>query len=167
MTGRKDEMPDKEKDRKEIDRRTFLRRAALTGAATAWVAPVVQSIAATPAFAQTVGGTPVPEDCFHSNGGRTGTGCMGACTAAGCTGEACDGTDPDPCNPNYGGEGPCQYLCPSGQGGGNPCCNPGLCDPRNFQCLTVRNCERHGPKYVQIAVYTGLLSGCPPVPPPP
>jgi hypothetical protein len=91
---------------------------------------------------------------------------MGACTAAGCPGEACDGVDPDPCNPNYGGDGPCQYLCPSGQGGGNPCCNPGLCDPANFQCLTVRNCEPHGPKNVQIAVYTGSLSGCPPVPPP-
>jgi hypothetical protein len=150
---------------KELDRRAFLRRAGMTGLAAAWVAPVVQSIAATPAYAQTVGGTPVPEDCFHSVGGQTGEGCMGACTAAGCSGEACDGTDPDPCNPHYGGEGPCQYLCPSGQGGDNPCCNPGLCDPANFECLTVPNCETGGSPTVQIAVYNGSLVGCPPVPP--
>lgn len=158
-------MPDQdrtEQDPKAFDRRAFLRRAALTGVATAWVAPVVQSIAATPAFAQTVGQTPVPEDCFHSSGGPNDTGCMGACTGAGCTGSACDGTDPDPCNPHYGGEGPCQYLCPSGQGGSNPCCNPGLCDPQWFTCLDVPNCE-HGPPTVQIAVYGGPLVGCPPV----
>jgi hypothetical protein len=153
-----------EEERKELGRRAFLRRAALTGVATAWVAPVVQSIAATPAFAQTVGQTPVPEDCFHSVGGQTGAGCMGACTAAGCSGEACDGVDADPCNPHYGGEGPCQYLCPSGQGGGNPCCNPGLCDPQWFTCQTVPNCQENGPPNVQIAVYGGPLVGCPPVP---
>jgi hypothetical protein len=152
---------------KELDRRAFLRRAGMTGLAAAWVAPVVQSIAATPAYATGVGQTPVPEDCFHSDGGETGEGCMGACTAAGCTGEACDGVDPDPCNPHYGGQGPCQYLCPSGQGGGNPCCNPGLCDPANFECLTVPNCEKHGPRTVKIAVYHGSLVGCPPVPPAP
>ena len=46
------DLPDQ--DPKAFNRRSFLRRAALTGVATAWVAPVVQSIAATPAFAQTV-----------------------------------------------------------------------------------------------------------------
>jgi hypothetical protein len=151
-----------EQDPKAFDRRAFLRRAALTGVATAWVAPVVQSIAATPAFAQTVGQTPVPEDCFHSSGGPNDTGCMGACTAS-CTGEACDGLDPDPCNPHYFGDGPCAYLCAPGQGGGNPCCNPHLCDPQFFACLTVPNCERQGPKTVKIAVYSGPLVGCPPV----
>lgn len=155
-----------EKVHKEMDRRTFLRRAALTGVATAWAAPVVQSIAATPAFAQTNGQTPVPEDCFHSIGGETGGGCMGACKASGCKGEACDGVDPDPCNPFYGGDGPCQYLCPSGQGGGNPCCNPGLCTASNFECLTVPNCEPGRPETVQVAIYNGPLVGCPPVPPP-
>jgi hypothetical protein len=147
------------KQSKELDRRAFLRRAGMTGLAAAWVAPVVQSIAATPAYAQTVGQTPVPEDCFHSFDG----GCMAACTAAGCTGGACDGTDPDPCNPHYGGEGPCQYFCPSGQGGNNPCCNPGLCNSANFECLDVPNCEPHGPATVQIAVYHGSLVGCPPL----
>jgi len=153
-----------EKQQKELDRRTFLRRAALTGLATAWVAPAVQSIAATPAFAQTVGQTPVPEDCFHSSGGPNGTGCMGACTTV-CTGEACDGLDPDPCNPHYGGDGPCAYLCAPGTGGGNPCCNPALCDSQWFTCLTVPNCENHGGPTVQIAVYGGPLIGCPPVTP--
>ena len=148
--------------RTELDRRAFLRRAALTGVAAAWVAPVVQSIAATPAFAQTVGQTPVPEDCFHSSGGPNDTGCMGACTQV-CTGEACDGLDPDPCNPHYGGEGPCAYLCAPGTGGGNPCCNPNLCDPRWFACLTVPNCQKPGPRTVKIAVYSGPLVGCPPV----
>ena len=147
-----------EKDRKELDRRTFLRRAAVTGLVTAWAAPAVQSIAATPAFAMTVGQTPVPEDCFKSTG--TTGGCMGACTASGCSGNACDGMDPDPCNPHYGGEGPCQYLCPSGPGGENPCCNPGLCDPQWFTCLDVPNCERANPPTVQIAVYSGPLVGC-------
>ena len=151
-----------EEERNELNRRAFLRRAALTGVATAWIAPVVQSIAATPAFAQAVGQSSIVNDCFHSEGG----GCMDACKASGCTGEACDGVDPDPCNPYYGGDGPCQYLCPSGQGGGNPCCNPGLCDPRNFECRTVPNCEpdkidQH--PTVQIAVYHGSLVGCPPL----
>ena len=155
-------MPELEKDPKELNRRAFLRRAALTGVATAWVAPVVQSIAATPAFAQTVGRTPVLEDCFHSSGGPNDTGCMGACTQV-CTGEACDGLDPDPCNPHYGGDGPCAYLCRPGQGGGNPCCNPGLCLASNFTCLTVANCESHGGPTVKIAVYNGPLVGCPPV----
>jgi hypothetical protein len=150
-----------EKEQKELDRRTFLRRAALTGLATAWVGPAVQSIAATPAFAQTVGQTPVPEDCFHSKGG----GCMAACQASsGCGGSECDGMDEDPCNPQYGKQGPCAFFCEPGQGGDNPCCNPGLCDPANFQCLTIANCEadkigKH--PYVQIAVYTGSLIGCP------
>lgn len=155
-------MPELEKDPKELNRRAFLRRAALTGVATAWVAPVVQSIAATPAFAQTVGATPVVEDCFHSSGGSNDTGCMGACTTV-CTGEACDGLDPDPCNPHYGGDGPCAYLCKPGQGGSNPCCNPGLCLASNFTCLTVPNCESTGGPTVKIAVYSGPLVGCPPV----
>ena len=152
-----------EQDPKAFNRRAFLRRAALTGVATAWVAPVVQSIAATPAFATTVGQTPVPEDCFHSVGGPNDGGCMDACTSAGCTGSACDGVDPDPCNPHYSGQGPCQYLCPSGQGGDNPCCNPGLCNTAYFTCMDVPNCEDHGPTTVQIAVYSGPLAGCPPV----
>ena len=155
-----------EKDRKELDRRTFLRRAAATGLVAAWAAPVVQSVAATPAFATAVGQTPVPNDCFHSVGGPDDKGCMSACKKSGCGGEACDGLDPDPCNLLYGGEGPCAYLCAPGQGGDNPCCNPGLCDPGNFTCTTRDNCEDTGPPTVQIATYTGNLDGCPQVPAP-
>ena len=93
---------------------------------------------------------------------------MEACTANGkCTGNACDGLDPDPCNPLYGGQGPCAYLCAPGQGGDNPCCNPGLCNPENFVCTDVPNCEVNGgPRTVQIATYTGDLMGCPQVPAP-
>jgi hypothetical protein len=133
-------------ERERLDRREFLRRAAAAGAAVAWAAPVVQTIAATPAYAQS-NGTPVP--CFHSVGGPDGGGCMSACTEAmreqGCPkpGEICDGRDPD-----LGGQGPCQAFCPVGQGGDNPCCNPGLCDPGNFRCEGG------------MAVYRGPTTGC-------
>ncbi len=129
-----------------LNRREFLRKAAVTTAAAAWAAPVVRSIAATPAFAQ-VNGTPF---CGHSVGGDGGEGCMGACTSSGAMGELCNGRDPDPNNTQFG-EGPCQWACPSGQGGDNPCCNPGFCDPNNFYFVP-------GMPYVE---YTGALNGCP------
>ncbi len=138
-----------DEERTGFNRRDFLRRAAATTAAAAWAAPVIQTIAATPAHAQTLG-TPVPQDCFHSVGG-TGEGCMGACTGSGCTGNSCDGVDPDPNNPL--GQGPCQFYCPSGQGGDNPCCNPGLCDTSNFVC------HNEGTE-TEFAEYTGSLVGC-------
>ena len=133
-------------EKEGLGRREFLRRAAITGA-VAWAVPVVQTVAATPAYAQEQG-TPLVEDCFKSEG--PGGGCMGACTASGCPGDACDGVDPDPCNPL--GQGPCQFYCPSGSGGDNPCCNPGLCKPENFTCQTVGECT--------IATYGGSLVGC-------
>jgi hypothetical protein len=143
-----------EKESKGLDRRAFLRRAAATGIAAAWAAPVVQSIAATPAFAQQLGTPPVEEPfCGHSVGGQDGGGCMSACTASGCTGDACDGVDPDP-NGLYNNQGPCQFFCPSGQGGDNPCCNRGLCDPANFVC-------HHGDPRGDVAEYTGSTAGCP------
>jgi hypothetical protein len=40
-----------------IGRRRFLRKAAVAGAAAAWATPVVNTITASPAFAQ-VGGSP-------------------------------------------------------------------------------------------------------------
>lgn len=133
---------------KDLSRREFLRRAALTGAAAAWTAPLVQTIAAAPGFAQSAGS---PAPCFHSVGGADGGGCMSACTASGCTGDSCDGVDPDPLNPL--GQGPCQFYCPSGQGGDNPCCNPGLCDPRNFVCHATGTA-------LEFAEYVGPLVGC-------
>jgi hypothetical protein len=125
-------------DKSGLDRREFLRRAAVTTAAAAWAAPVIQTVAASPAFAST-NGTPAPGGCFHSVGGDTGEGCMGACTSSGCTGDACDGFgDPD---------GPCATLCNISPG--NQCCNPGLCVPANFTCVNG------------VAVYGGSLEGCP------
>lgn len=59
--------------RSGIDRRAFLRRAAATGAAVAWAAPVVKTLAGTPALAQT--GTPKDFSyvavCFTCDGGET------------------------------------------------------------------------------------------------
>jgi hypothetical protein len=123
-------------DRKSVERRDFLRKAAVTGAAAAWAAPIVQTVAATPAFAQGTG-TPAGGGCFHSVG--VNGGCMGAC------GTKCGGNQ---CNVAHGG--PCGTYCPPGTGSDNPCCNPGLCDPNNFVC---------GPQG-GTATYTGSLAGC-------
>ncbi|HWC14337.1 MAG TPA: twin-arginine translocation signal domain-containing protein [Actinomycetota bacterium] len=120
---------------KGIERRDFLRKAAATGAAAAWAAPIVNTIAATPAFAQT-GGTPSQGGCFHSLG--MNGGCMGACGGK-CGGNQCGGSG-----------GVCTTYCPPGSGNDNPCCNPGLCEPGNFQCSTTGG----------TATYTGPTTGC-------
>jgi hypothetical protein len=126
----------------ELGRRAFLRRAALTGAAVAWAAPVIQTVTASPAFAQ---GSP-PQDCFHSNSQDPSQGCMNACTSpgTGCTGEQCDGFGGPPGET----QGPCAKYCDTGPG--NHCCNAGLCDPANFHC------DPGDPA----AEYTGPLIGC-------
>lgn len=135
-----------------LSRREVLKRAAIVGG-VAWAAPVVQSLAATPAFAQ---GSPAP--CFKSTGppeiGENG-GCMAACQESGCGGNSCNGLDADPDNPQ--GQGPCQCYCPSGQGASNPCCNTGLCDPSNFTCHNQGTAT-------EWAEYTGSLAGCPAYP---
>ena len=64
---------------------------------------------------------PVPLFCGHSVGANGG--CKGACTAAGFTGNQC--------NPICG-NGQFVGACPVGQGGDNPCCNTGYCNPANF-----------------------------------
>ena len=122
-----------------LKRREFLRRAAIAGAA-AWAAPVVRTMAATPAFASTQG-TP-QQGCFHSNHDPAQS-CMDACTSTGCTGNQCDGFG---CGPN--GCGPCATYC--GTSPGNQCCNSGLCNPGNFHCNPG---DTH-------ATYSGPLSGC-------
>ncbi len=61
------------------------------------------------------------EFCGHSVGANGG--CKGACTSAGFTGKQC--------NPICG-NGQFVGACPVGQGGDNPCCNPGYCNPDNF-----------------------------------
>lgn len=113
-------------DKKSLERRDFLRKAALTGAAAAWAAPVVQTVAATPAFAQT---TTTPATCHHSLGGSTTEGCKGACTSsgAGC-GQQCE----DHCN----------GFCPVNPGAGNDrlCRCSHVCVPANWA-----NCSYVGP----------------------
>lgn len=47
-----------ENERNGFDRRQFLRRAAVAGAAAAWAAPVVKTVVGTPAFARNVTGSP-------------------------------------------------------------------------------------------------------------
>lgn len=141
------------REQEGMDRRNFLRKLAITGAA-AWAAPVIQTVAAGPAFAQEVIGTRAP--CFHSTNNVEGVNCMDQCVQAceaqggnGC-GNLCDGMDVDSCNPL--GDGPCQTFCASGQGGDNQCCNPGLCNTSNFQLVVSGTCT-----YVQ---YTGSTVGC-------
>lgn len=84
-----------EEDRNELNRREFLRKAAITGA-VAWAIPVVQSVSATPAFAQTSS----PTCCAHSPSQQGGTGacgdCMQTCAAACGNASGCS----DLCDPN-------------------------------------------------------------------
>lgn len=78
----------------ELNRRDFLRRAGI-GAAAAWAIPVIQSVAATPAFAQSQGS---PSGCFHSISlPDKPNGCMETCTGIAATGNA--GSCQDVCGP--------------------------------------------------------------------
>jgi hypothetical protein len=128
----------------DLGRRAFLKRAALTGAAVAWAAPVIQSVSAGPAFAATQGSPPTA--CFHSNDSDPSQSCMDACTSpgTGCNGEQCDGFGGPPGEK----QGPCALLCDIRPG--NQCCNVGLCNPANFHCNPGD----------EAAQYTGPLVGC-------
>ena len=109
-----------------MDRRTFLRRAAMTGAAAAWAAPVIQTVTARPAFAQTSSAF----TCTHStspfidvNGNlQASGGCMQACQNA---------------NPNPNLQAPCEAICDSAcpnecTGTDRQCINGDFCDSSNF-----------------------------------
>jgi len=76
--------------------------------------------------------------CGHSTGPNGG--CMGACTSAGFTGQQCG---------VICGNGQFTGACPVGQGGGNPCCNAGFCNPANFVAGANGN-----------PVFVGPTSGC-------
>jgi hypothetical protein len=96
------------------------RRVAAAGAKLAYTAPLVAAsmkLAARGAEAAISGGF-----CGHSTGPNGG--CKGACAAAGFTGNQCN---------RFCGNGQFVGACPVGQGGGNPCCNAGYCDPANFR----------------------------------
>ena len=125
-----------EDERKGMDRRTFLRRAAVTGAAAAWATPVIQTITARPAFA--AAGSAV--ECTHSTspwftGGTqqasTG-GCMEAChNATGCATPSADvNPNSDPCGQV------CDAACPNGANSNDRvCCDGSFCDSNNW-CVT-------------------------------
>ena len=90
-------------ERNELNRRDFLRKAAITGA-VAWAVPVIQSVAATPAYAQTQ--TPVTPQCEHSPPNPpaeiAGEDCMSTCkaacgTASGCGNICCSNRPGCPC----------------------------------------------------------------------
>jgi len=82
--------------------------------------------------------TTKPPFCGHSTGPNGG--CMGSCTAAGFTGRQCG---------PICGTGQFTGACPVGQGGDNPCCNSGFCNPSNFVAGSNGN-----------PVYVGPTSGC-------
>ena len=77
--------------------------------------------------------------CFHSTG--VNGGCLPACTSAGFTGAQCG---------VICGTGQSTGACPVGQGGGNPCCNVGYCNPANYRRSNTGD-----------PVYTGPTTGCP------
>jgi len=124
-------------DRQGFDRRTFLRRAAMTGAAAAWTVPVIQTIAARPAFAQTASAF----TCTHSSspyldvdGNLVSTGgCMEACHNAAPKATAtrstlgAAGIPGDPCGAI------CDSACPNEcTGTDRQCINGDFCDSSNF-----------------------------------
>jgi hypothetical protein len=112
-------------ERNELNRREFLRKAAITGA-VAWAIPVVQSVAASPAYAQTAC---TPNACQHSLGGDSGGGCMSACQSSG---QGCGNACNDFCRPACDCPGnfcPCDSFCVPGNWTncaytGPPCTSP-------------------------------------------
>jgi hypothetical protein len=78
-----------------------------------------------------------PPSCGHSTGPNGG--CKGACTSAGFTSSECG---------PICGSGEFVGFCPVDQGGGDPCCNVGLCNPDNFERIEG------------IVTYVGPTAGC-------
>ncbi len=78
-----------------------------------------------------------PPSCGHSAG--LNGGCKGACTSAGFTSSECG---------PICGSGEFVGFCPVDQGGGDPCCNVGLCNPDNFERIEG------------IVTYVGPTAGC-------
>lgn len=122
--------------------RATRRAVVATGVKVAYTAPILAAsfkLSASKAFAISGG------FCGHSTG--TNGGCLPACTAA-ADAHHC----PQPgnqCN-DICGQGQSTGACPVGQGGDNPCCNPGYCDPANYICSNTGGVK-----------YTGPTTGCP------
>jgi hypothetical protein len=118
----------------QLQSRPTRRVVVATGAKLAYTVPIVAaSLKVSGVNAQAI--SPIKDNCFHSSG--TNGGCMPACTSTGLTGDQCN---------NICGNGQDTGACPVGQGGGNPCCNPGYCDPNNYDVAT--------------GTYTGPTTGC-------
>lgn len=103
-------------DKKSVERREFLRRAAATGVAAAWAAPIVQTVAATPAFASHQG---TPHACQHS-----------LCVAA--FNEAADAQGRSECKQMGGGQNFCDSRCPIVPGTDRACNCDNLCDSSQY-----------------------------------
>jgi hypothetical protein len=127
----------------QLDSRSTRRVVVATGVKLAYTVPIVAAslkLSTLSASAAVTGAF-----CGHSVG--TNGGCMPACTNNGrFTGKQCG---------VICGTGQSVGACPVGQGGDNPCCNPGYCNPANFVRGTNGN-----------PVYTGPTTGCSPVTPP-
>jgi hypothetical protein len=131
-------MPNELEATEQLQTRPTRRTVVATGVKLAYAAPIVAAsfkVSAINALAQV---SPVAP-CGHSTGPNGG--CKGACTSAGFTGDQCN---------VICGNGQTTGACPVGQGGDNPCCNPGYCDPANYT-RTNTGAVR----------YTGPTTGCP------
>jgi hypothetical protein len=121
----------------QLQSRPTRRTVVATGAKLAYAAPIVAAsfnVSAINALAAVSPGV----TCVHSLVAPGFVGCMPACTSAGLTGDQCN----DIC-----GNGQTPGACPVGEGNENPCCNPGYCDPGNYDDAT--------------GTYTGPTTGCP------
>jgi hypothetical protein len=120
------------------DSRATRRVVVATGVKLAYAAPILAASFKVSGVLAQAGVSPPVDNCFHSSG--TNGGCMPTCTElAGFTGNQCN----DIC-----GDGQTTGACPVGTGGGNPCCNPGYCDPDNFGLVNG------------VATYVGPTTGC-------
>jgi hypothetical protein len=122
-------------DKSGLDRREFLRRAAVTTAAAAWAAPVIQTVSASPAFAQT-NGTPQPDNCFHSISRDEGklNGCQNTCKLRDTGSDEELGTIPvgeQVCGPP---DGACNVICSEACTGPENSCPPEYCDLACWGC---------------------------------
>jgi hypothetical protein len=105
-------------ERNELNRREFLRKAAITGA-VAWAIPVVQTITATPAYASHVPCAHSPHDPGDSE--FEPDTCMGTCKAKHQT-----------CPPGSGTGGDCAVICNAGCSQGT--CPTQFCSPGCYTC---------------------------------
>jgi hypothetical protein len=127
-------------ERQGLNRRTFLRRAALTGAAAAWATPVIQTVTVGPAFAASGSAF----TCTHSfgpyrNDGQiveTG-GCMQACKNGTAVLTAALDAVSDPCAIV------CNAACPNNCGTDErQCINGDFCNASNWNYFQQGRCKR-------------------------